>query len=297
MAYDFRNENNYGGFNPNESAGSANQRNGYTNSYNGGSSPYGSGGYYEINKRTESIVLFSDVSVMLKCAFVNDSLSITICPPSVDPSTGKTKYQKDNYVSTLLKPERITAFCEALDKHLEYVQRGEFHNCGVWTNKDHSTMLGIVSDQDGDGIVLYTGITQASGGLPTKVVRYDFHEEPYLMENYNPMTGEGNAITVKAQLYLFLKLMNAAADVAFCGSAHEIRNGARYELNKIESDMKAIMERIGAVSQDNRSSQGYSRQASNGYYESNNYAKNETTNIASGTPIATEVVTLDDIPF
>ena len=296
MSYDFRSQDNYGGFNPNESQGSANQRGGYNQNYNGASGPYGNP-YYAVDKRTDSLTMFNDGGIMMKCSLINDKLSITMATPTIDPATGKPKYAKDNRVSTMLTPERLVSFAEMIGgTFIDKMKAGDRYNFGVWTNKEHSTFVCLNTDSTGESLIIHTGINNASGGLPTKSVRYDFKEEPIVEENYDQISGSGSLIVMKAQFVLFCKLVNAAVNLSFKTCAQEVKDGMRYEMNKIESDMNSILTRLGGVPADVRSNAVYSPQASNGYMEAG-YADRAMNTQAMNTPVPTELDSLNDLPF
>lgn len=298
MQYDFRSQDNYGGFNPNESQASANQRGGYTNGYNGATSPYGNNSFYQLDKRTDALTMFNDGGVMFKCTLINDGLSIMVCPPSIDPATGKPKYPKENRVTTMLKPEKLSAMADMVDHvFLDKVEMGERYNFGVWSNNEHSTLVSLSTDSTGEGLTIFNGINNASGGVPTKVTRYDFKEEALVEENFDQLSGQGSPRVMKAQLALFFKMVNAALEVCTETAGHQFKNANRAETTKVENDLRVILERVGGVSPDPRGGMNpYSQQATTGYMESGSLNKADTLNTVMS-PIPTELSSLEDLPF
>lgn len=296
--YNYQTQNVYGGFNPNESQASANQRGGVSGNYDGSSSPYQNSygqSYYNIDKRTDSCTLFSDSGVMLKCTFVNDALSLSFCLPTIDPATGKPKYPKENKVNTVLTRDRIAAMTDTIEKHfIPKTEAGQHYNFGVWTNKDHNTIVVLTSDAEGDALVVHNGITNASGGIPTKSIRFDFHEDALILENYNPLNGQGDPLVLRVQLFVFCRLLNVAYDASFNAAAQEIKNGMKYEMNKLENDLSTITARLGGIPNDPTNTPAYNQTASTGYYEANRAA---STTIPAQTPVPVELNSLDQLPF
>lgn len=197
---------------------------------------------------TNSIALFDDAGVMLKCGFLDGNISISF--GTAKEENGKRTYPNEMRDNLLLTAERVSAMYDIIqNKVLPALDSGSTYNGGVFTSnkKDNILEVQVVSEGEHHEMYLIFHRNIDENRKPSKSVIFKFSKTP-IIEKYKTDTGEFNIGEIDTQFFLFVKLLEG---FLLCGvnntAAHSYRNANRYTMDKIFKYLEEVAAKLGVT--------------------------------------------------
>lgn len=197
---------------------------------------------------TNSIALFDEAGVMLKCGFLDGNISISF--GSVKEEGGKRTYPNELRDNLLLSSERSSALFDIIQyKVLPAIESGTTYNGGVFTSnkKDNILEIQVITENNKSEIFLVFHRNIDENRKPSKSISFKFGKTP-IIENYNTESGEFVLDEIDTHFFLFIKLLEG---FLLCGvnnvTAHSYRNANRYTMDKIFKYLEEFAAKLGVT--------------------------------------------------
>ena len=200
---------------------------------------------YQNRVSTSGITLFDKNGMMLRLAYLDDSLSIVFGEPQVSEN-GKRKYPNELRSSTIITSERAVALYEEviLKKVLPALEQGNDYNGGVITNQRGSAILEIRVQQGDVYIVYHKDINENRN--PGKSYVFQCQKVP-LIEGYSPEEGSFEKAVYDGVFMLFCKYLESGIYDLLGASTHSFRYYNRFTTNSIFDYLKGVAAKLGVT--------------------------------------------------
>lgn len=201
--------------------------------------------YNRVAISTSGMAFFDENSMLMKCGFLDEGVSISISTPVVEGFEGKKTYPLEQRENLVLTKDRVAALYELIcRKVLPAIESGETYNGGVCTSMRKDAVFEI--RVEGDSIyAAYHKEINPETRLPRKSVLYKFGKTPVL-EKYDAATGGFNMDEIQAQFLLFAKMLEGFLLVGGNGNiAHGYRLQEKYTTDKILAALEALAGNFG----------------------------------------------------
>jgi len=241
---------------------------------------------YQQNKvTTTGLTLFDENGVMLKMAYLDDSLSLMIGEPKI-ADNGKRTYPQEMRYPFILTMDRATALYETivLGKVLPAIENGIDYNGGVFLNRRNDAIFEIRVQHGDVYLVYYKEIGEDRVAKSTHVFKC---QKTMCIEKYNPDGSYFEKAEAHSFFMLFCKYLESGVFDMNNSSTHSFRRANNYTTNKIFNYLEGLAAKLG-VSVENRS---YHAAAANAFMDMN------TSNDENGMPFSmvNTTTTLDGI--
>ena len=218
-------------------------------------------GYQQNKVTTTGLTLFDENGIMLKLAYLDDSLSLMIGEPRV-ADNGKRTYPQETRYPFILTMDRAAALYEniVLGKVLPAIENGTNYNGGVFLNRRNDAIFEI-RVQNGDVyLVYYKEIGEDRVAKSTHVFKC---QKTTLIEKYATDGSHFEKSEAHSFFMLFCKYLESGVFDMNNSSTHSFRRANHYTTNKIFNYLEALAAKLG-VSLENRS---YQQAAANAFMD------------------------------
>jgi len=193
---------------------------------------------------TSGIPLFDDKGTWLKLGYLDDSLSLMICEPTI-ADNGKRTYPQESRKPFIITIERAEALHnEIIPKVLSSLEAGEDYDGGIFLNKRKDAIFEIRVQQGDIYAVYYKDIGEDRRAKETIVFKF---QRTSIIENYNPDGTSFEQNNVEGQFAVFCKYIEAGAFDLHNSSVHSFRKGNYYTTGKIFDYLKGIAAKLGVT--------------------------------------------------
>lgn len=236
----------------------------------------------------------SATAAQLKLSVLNNGLSVAIWLPFINPD-GSRKYPTENRFSTLLTQKNALAFERIINEHIiPAYEKGVNAHAGIFTNSAQSNMVEL-EVRDGNFFVLMHRNCDPTTRIPKDTIRFKF-ESTNIVEGYDSVSGELNAIPIQADFFVFAKAVYAYNDlVAGALAAHGASVATSQANQRFMEYIRAIADAVHAQlpAPSYQQNGGYRPQSNTGVQH--NY--NAESNSGGPAPVVstTEVSSLSDL--
>ena len=174
----------------------------------------------QISVSTSMLTIWdSTTAAQLKLSILNSGFGVAIWLPFINPD-GTRKYPSENRFSTVMTQKNALAFERIINEHIiPAYEKGVNAHAGIFTNNAQSNMVEL-EVRDGNFYLLMHRNCDPTTRIPKDTLRFKF-ESTNIVEGYDPVNGELNAIPVQADFFVFAKAVFAYNDlVAGALAAH-----------------------------------------------------------------------------
>lgn len=193
-----------------------------------------------LSVNTNSIAIFAQDSTMLRIAFKNDLMFLTIIPKVEDPSGGKARWPKEMGHTVSFRAPQAYALYEGFKQTiLPDIDAKKDHPgyCVVPLNRESSTLCGFAY---AGGHAVFT-IFMSVGVDRTCSEAYSYMFDPTMViDTYNPATGAYTTIEVQAQLFIIVEALRVFGEFGANFVGHSAKNAMGWNTNQIITYLKAI---------------------------------------------------------
>jgi hypothetical protein len=211
---------------------------------------------------TNSITFFDHNSIMLKLGFLDESLSIGIWEPKVDPNTGKKTYPMEMRNNFILTAQRVEALYDLImARIIPAVKENKEYNAGVFTSNKRDRIFEIHHKESIIYAYFHNNIDQDRHPQSTLVFEFP---KTTAIQGYDPKTGDYNLEDMNSAFYLFVKALDSFLHDVSNSSTHSFRYANRFTTDKVFTYLKELALKLGV------SIPTYSRQSNSGFNESYN---------------------------
>ena len=208
----------------------------------------GTGTYTHIEIRTNGVNFFGADGNMLMVQYLDDSICISFCYPTID-EMGKRTFPKGNRKATTVKKDAVVAFAAILnsEEFLEAIaSKGRF-NKGVFLNRDKTDILSIVVEADNIALNWYTEIGEDY--LPKAVFSFKF-QKLMIIKDYSSTLGGGEIEEIQGDAYIFMHMIQNFEALSISNViAHGAKTGTSWNMNREIEFLKAIADKLGVQAQ------------------------------------------------
>lgn len=195
---------------------------------------------------TNSLTIFDEEGVMLKLAFLDDTLSLQLGVPEM--VEGRRKYPPEKRQSLIITKERVAALysiCTGKNsKVLNAIENGNSYDAGVFTSKRKDGILEIMVQEGTPYLVLYKDIDEDRKPKQTFLFKF---EETVIIEKYDVKTTDFTQSSIHAYFTLFIKLLESFVLLSNDMSTHSFRHANKYTTDKIFQDLMEIAKKLGVT--------------------------------------------------
>lgn len=196
---------------------------------------------------TNSIALFGSDGTMLRVAFKNDMMFLSIIPKIMDPSTGKPKWPREMAKHAALRPAHAAALYNGfMQKLLPDIESKTDHvgYVAVSLNFSGTTLCGFGYV---GGMVTFAIFNNVSTDRTcNEVSTYTFDATP-VINAYNPNTGTFEVEETQAQLYVIVWALKNFAEMCGNYTGHGAKMAMSYNLDMIMSNLQSICVKLGVT--------------------------------------------------
>lgn len=186
----------------------------------------------------------------LSLGFWNDFISIKI-NPALDKSqqTETRVFDYDKAVSTALTPRIATCLLKGIRDHImPAIETGETRSVSVKVGGDSLVTVGTGTKYTGEPCQFFALHKELDPGTkkPAMSIFYEFAKNNLIM-NYDEKTGDYTVVSnVPDEFELFIKFMSGAVVALTKAHTHADRVVNRFNNEKLNSNIVAIGEKVGA---------------------------------------------------
>lgn len=200
---------------------------------------------YKDQITTSGVSIFDDAGNWLKLGYLDDSLSLMMCEPTIGDG-GKRSYPQESRKPFIITLDRASAFNSEIimKKVLPAIEKGEDYNGGIFLNKRKDAIFEI-RIQSGE---LYAIYHKDIGENRTPKESHVFHfQKTSIVETYNPDGSSFEQSNVEGQFILFCKYIEAGVFDLHKSAAHANRKGNQYTISKIFDYLAGISAKLGVT--------------------------------------------------
>lgn len=217
---------------------------------------------YKDQITTSGVSIFDDAGNWLKLGYLDDSLSLMMCEPTIGDG-GKRSYPQESRKPFIITLDRASAFNSEIimKKVLPAIEKGEDYNGGIFLNKRKDAIFEI-RIQSGELYVIYHKDI-GENRTPKESHVFHFQKTP-IVEIYNPDGSSFEQSNVEGQFVLFCKYIEAGVFDLHKSAAHANRKGNQYTTSKIFDYLAGISAKLG-VTLEKRVFQNASQRPTSGF--------------------------------
>lgn len=196
---------------------------------------------------TNSLPLFAADGTMLRIAFKNDTMFLTIIPKVPDPNGGKPRWPKELGHTANIRPNVAAALYEGFkEKMLPDVEAKRDHEgyLVVATNREATNLCGFtyVGGQAIFSIFNNVGADRTCNEI------YSFVFDPtVVIDKYNSATGAYEVCELQGQLFVLLHALCTWYELSSNVVGHNVKNASAWANDRLISYLTAIATKLGAV--------------------------------------------------
>lgn len=217
---------------------------------------------YKDQITTSGVSIFDDAGNWLKLGYLDDSLSLMMCEPTIGDG-GKRSYPQESRKPFIITLDRASVFNSEIimKKVLPAIEKGEDYNGGIFLNKRKDAIFEI-RIQSGE---LYAIYHKDIGENRTPKESHVFHfQKTPIVELYNPDGSSFEQSNVEGQFVLFCKYIEAGVFDLHKSAAHANRKGNQYTTSKIFDYLAGISAKLG-VTVEKRTFQNAAQKPTSGF--------------------------------
>lgn len=205
--------------------------------------------YNQNRVTTTGLTLFDENGLMLRLAYLDDSLSMIIGQPSI-ADNGKRKYPQEMRHPFIVTIDRATALYNVIvPKVIKALNDGEDYNGGVFLNKAKTAIFDI-RVQNGDVYLVYY---KNIGEDRTPGETYAFKcQRTQIVESYNPDGSTFEQSSVEGYFAVFCKYLESGVYDLHSGAAHGVRKANNYTTTSIFNYLRSIAAKLGVTIENSR---------------------------------------------
>lgn len=216
----------------------------YTNGTNNNSS------YNNFTIKTNGLNLFGADDNMLMISYLDDSISLSFCYPSID-ETGKKTFPKDNRITTTLRRDTVAEFAEILrsESFLSAVENEGTFNKGVALNRQMTDILSIIVEGKNIGLSFFKELGEDH--KPKSIFIFRFQKSK-IINGFNGRTDEFAIDEMNAPLFMFVHMITAFEET--CATklgGHMAKLGLSWSASKEMEYLRAIASKLGISIENN----------------------------------------------
>lgn len=210
----------------------------------------------EISKNTRSIQFYNSdktIGSALVTGFWNNFVTLKICPLLPEKDRTQTRmFNYETFINTALTAEKALTLFNALKLNiLKLVEEGsyDFNSIGVPVGSgfvEVSNGEKINIDKNNIVITIYSNVD--GDGKTEEFLHYVFKKVPYYI-NYDSGSGSIDSAKSEIEFLLFMNILKEHIAAATNAIAHSIRNLSKYEDKRHNTNMEAIMTKLGIQQQ------------------------------------------------
>lgn len=196
---------------------------------------------------TNSIAMFAADSTMLRIAFRNDTMFLTITPRTTDPTTGKQRWPRDLGRTASLRPHQAAALWKAFEKAILPDIEAKVDHMGyavVPLNRDNSSLCGF---SYAGGRVCFSIFNNVSSDRTCgDITTFMFDTTPAINE-YNPNTGNYSILEIQSQAYVAVMAIKSFADMCANYAGHGAKSAMSYNYDMLMGYLQSLIIKMGVT--------------------------------------------------
>ena len=194
---------------------------------------------------TTGVVLFDQESCMLKCAFLDDSLALTIGEPLKGPD-GKNTFPDSQRYSALITVDRAAALYDIIIHGvLPALEKGEDYCAGVFVNRNKTKIVQIRVQDKEVYLVLCMNINENRITESSHVFHFQKND---IITGYNPSTGDSDSqSTVHGAFFVFTKWIECGVGGISGGAGHSAKKVLQFQNDRFYQMLRQIATKVGVV--------------------------------------------------
>ena len=222
--------------------------------------------YTKPSVSTHSITLFNEDRTMLKIIYLDDALTVGIYLPQI--VDGKASYPKEMRHQVLLNQQNVAALYDAIIAEImPAFDRGENRDAGVFTNRNKSQMFEAYTQGGSFFVIIHDEIENR---IPKNSYVFKFDKTPVIKE-YDVNAVSFKIDEVDAQFTLFVKSLEAFANLSNGITAHEYQYRQSYFIDQVRKTFNALNTKFGLGLNTGYGNNGGNAAAGGGFETGNSY--------------------------
>lgn len=196
---------------------------------------------------TTSIALFAGDSTMLRFAFRNDTMFLSIIPCINDPASGKRRWPREMGHTVALRANQAAALWHAFEKAiLPDMEKQQDHlgYAAVPLNRDGTNLCGF---SYAGGRVCFSIFNNVGSDRTCNEISTFMFEPTPIINDYNPNTGSYNIMEVQGQVYVTVWAIKTFAELASNFVGHGAKNADAFNHDMMMSYLSAMITKLGVT--------------------------------------------------
>lgn len=206
-----------------------------------------SGGATVNQINTNSIAIFGAESTMLRIAFRNETMFLTIIPRVMKEGDPKPRWPRENGHSVALRPQQAAALYRAFEQAiLPDIEKGQDHMgyAAIPLNRDSTNLCGFTY---GGGRVMFSIFSGVSlERTCSDVTTFIFDTTP-VINDYNPNTGAYNVLEVQGQAFVIVWALKNFAEMVSNVAGHNVKVANAYNQDMMMSYLQGMITKLGVT--------------------------------------------------
>lgn len=189
---------------------------------------------------THSITFFNEDRIMLKVIYLDDAITVGIYLPQI--VDGKASYPKEMRHQVLLNQQNVAALYDMIVKYvIPAFDRGENKDAGVFTTRNKNQMIEAYTQGGSFFVVIHDEIENR---VPKNSYLFKF-DKTMVIKDYDIAAVSFQTEEVDAQFTLFVKALEAFANLSNGITAHEYQYRQSYFIDQVKQTFNALNTKLG----------------------------------------------------
>lgn len=205
------------------------------------------GGASANSVNTNTIALFAEDGTMLRFAYRNETMFLSIIPRVSDPSTGRQRWPREMGHSIALRPQQAAALWKAFESCiLPDIENGTDHigYVVVPLNREATSLCGFSYTAGKCCFSIFNNVSVDR--TCNEVYTYMFDTTATINE-YNPNTGTYSIKEIQSQLFVVIWAIKVFAEFSANFVGHGAKNATAFNHDMLMSHLSAICTKLGVT--------------------------------------------------